>query len=285
MTVGYPIGLARIQIWEIEQLGANVGRCLGQQTTLANGSASGAYMSSDIETSGLQLPEPETLEIKAGDKIVATHSFGGGKLTPFDISGPSIDTTLTDRISGSTKNTTNSMAEIVAYNQNKITPRVLGCAIQQMYKLTTGLLYCLTRTIPRASMTFRPGGATYRGISTSSLRIDPIKSSIAENGQSFGTAGLNLNQEEDLTDFYDVITPDPFHIMAFRQNTAVTTFNTFYKPKGTVITLNATQNRFHIDSVTTALASITTAGLATLSASGTVGVLDTLYYATDWVPA
>lgn len=285
MTSGYPIGLARLMLWEVGQSGAEIGRCLGQQTTLANGSASGAYVTSDVETANLSLPDPEVVEIKAGDKIVATHSFAGGKLSPFDVTGPAIDTALTDRITGSTRNTANPYAEAVAYNANKISARVMGAALQQQYKLNTGLTYFLTRMIPFASLTFSPGGATWRGLSTGKIHIDPIKATTSETGQSYGTAGLNLNQEDDLTDFYDWITPNPFHIMAFRQNTAVTTFNTFYKPISTVITLDASENRFYIDAVKTALASITTAGVATLSAAGTVGKLDTLMYATNFVPA
>lgn len=285
MTAGYPIGLSRLMLWEIVQSGAEVGRCIGQQTTLADGSASGAYVTSDVETANLSLPEPEVVEIKVGDKIGATHSFGGGKLSPFDVTSPAIDTVLTDRITGSTRNTVNSMAEAVAYNANKIAARVMGAAIQQQYKLTSGLTYFLTRMIPRASISFQPGGATWRGLSTGKIHIDPIKATISESGQSYGTGGLNLNQEEDLTDFYDWITPNPFHIMAFRQNTGITTFNTTYKPISTVITLNASENRFYIDTTATALASITTAGVATLTAAGTISKLDTLLYGTNFVPA
>lgn len=285
MSEGYPIGLARLMMWETGQSGAEAGRCLGQQTTLADGSASGAYMTSNVETANLSLPEPEVVEIKVGDKIGATHSFGGGKLSPFDVTTPAIDTVLTDRITGSTRNTVNSMAEAVAYNANKISARVMGLAIQQQYKLTSGLTYFLTRMIPRASITFQPGGATWRGLSTGKIHVDPIKATSSETGQSYGTGGLNLNQEEDMTDFYDWITPNPFHIMAFRQNTGITTFNTTYKPLSAVIALNASENRFYIDSVVTALASITTAGLATLSAAGTTSKLDTLLYATNFVPA
>lgn len=287
-VIGYPVGLARLMLWEVGQSGAEQGQCLGSQATLANGSASPVLVVNDVETANFQLPEPERLDIKAGDKIVATVTWGGAKLSPFDVTGPAIASAINQIVTDAKPNTTNSLILAMAYNENRGSPKVLGGALQQRYQLKNGGgTYYRTTEIPLFEATYRVGGMTYRGVSNASININPIRTDKAANGQGFGTGAgnLDLNLEDDLASFIDWYTPHPFHIMAFRDDGTETEIDTTYKPLNTVITLNATENRLHIAGVATALASITTAGVATKSAAGSAGTLNMLCYPTLFVPA
>jgi hypothetical protein len=284
MVRGYPVGNARAMLGEIVPTGTYAGYFSGQQASLTAGTASGAYVWSDVKSSAFAVIPPTDVNIEGGDKIVATVSFNGGKLSPFDVTGSSIDTTLADLVGGSTTSTTNSAVTVFGYNVYRTSPKVMWFASQQMFETSDGFQYYITRIVPRASVSYRPGGMAFRGASDATLHINSISNQRFYNGQSYGTGGLNLNFEADTTDFVDVVTADPVHFMAFKQNTGVTTFNTVYKPTSTTITLNATQNAFAIGGVPTALSSITLAGLATLAAEGTVSVMDTLMYPTVFVP-
>lgn len=282
---GYPYGMARLLLWEYVQTGTYAGMCSGQQSSLSAGSASGVYVWDDVKSAAIQEIAETELQITGGDKVKATITFPGGKLAKFDVQGSSIDTVLNDMANGGTTNTTNSKVTVTSNNPNRTKPRTMGVALQQGFRTSDGLDYAITRMIPRAQVRVRPGPMNYRGESDSILSISSIKTNKAFNGQSYGSGGLALNLEQDLTDYLDYITPNPFHIMAFKQNTGVTTFNTTYKPLSTVVTLNATENPFSIGGTPTALSAITLAGLVTLSAEGTVNVMDVLAYETDYVPA
>lgn len=284
MAKGYTAGFARMLIWEYVQSGTYVGMCSGVQSSLTAGTASGAYVWDDVKGAAVTELADTALQITGGDTVKATLIFPGGKLSDFDVNGSSIDTALNTLISGSTPNTTNTGVTVTSNNPNRTTPKTLGCALQAIFMQSDGTFAFITRVIPRAQMKIRPGGFTYRGESDSILKVSSIKTTRAYDGQVFGSAGLNLGLQNDTADYLDYITVDPFHIMAFRQNTGVTTFTTTYKPLSTVITLNATQNPFSIGGTPTALTSLTLAGLATLAAEGTPSVYDVLSYATAYVP-
>jgi hypothetical protein len=284
---GYPVGNARAMLGEIVPTGTYAGYFSGQQASLTAGTASGAYVWSDVKSSAFAVIPPTDVNIEGGDKIVATVSFNGGKLSPFDVTGSSIDTTLADLVGGSTTSTTNSQATIFGYNTFRTSPRIMWFASQQMFETSDGFTYFITRIVPRASVSYRPGGMAFRGASDATLHINSIVTQKFYNGQSYGTSGLNLNFEADSSDFVDVVTAEPVHFMAFNQDSVgpTTTFTTVYKPTSSVITLNATMNAFAVGGVPTALSSLnTTTGLATLAAAGTTNVRDTLMYATAWVP-
>lgn len=283
---GYPVGNARFLIWEYVQSGTYVGICTGVQPSLTAGAASGAFVWSDVKSSAFAVIPPTDVQIQGGDKIVATVSFNGGKLQPFDVTGSSIDTALDDLVNGSTTNTTNTMVTAFAYNTYRTSPKTLGCASQQLFETSDGLQYFVTRIVPRASMSYRPGGMAFRGESDATIHVNSIVNQKSYNGQTYGTGSLNFGLEADSTDFYDVVTANPIHIMAFKQDAVgpTTTFNTTYKPLSTTITLNATPNPFTVGGTPTALSSLTLAGLATLASAGSTGVMDVLTYETNYVP-
>lgn len=284
MAKGYTAGFARMLIWEYVQSGTHIGMCSGVQASLTAGTASGAFVWDDVKGAAVQELAATALQIQGGDKIKATVIFPGGKLQDFDVTGSSIDTAMNDLIGGSTTNTTNTGVTVTSNNPNRTSPKTLGCALQAIFAQDNGTFGFITRVIPRAQITVRPGGLTFRGESDSVMHVSSIKTNRAYNGQVHGTAGLNLGLENDQADYLDYLTVDPFHIMAFRQDGVATTFNTTYKPLSTVITLNATQNPFTVGGTPTALTSLTLAGLATLAAAGSSGVYDTLSYATAFVP-
>lgn len=282
---GYPVGNARVMLGEIVASGTYAGYFSGQQASLTAGTASGAYVWSDVKSTAFSVIPPTDVQIQGGDKIVATVSFNGGKLAPFDVTGSSIDTTLADLVGGSTTSTANSAVTVFGYNTYRTSPRIMWFASQQMFETSDGFQYFITRIIPRASVSYRPGNMAFRAESDSILHINSIVTQKFYNGQSYGTGGLALNLEADSTDFVDVVTQEPVHFMAFKQDASATTFTTVYKPTSSVVTLNATQNAFAIGGTPTALSSISTStGVATLSAAGSSGVMDTLMYPTAWVP-
>lgn len=282
---GYPYGFARLLIWEYVQSGTYVGMCSGQQSSLSAGSASGAYVWDDVKSGAIQQLADTELQIQGGDKVKSTVIFPGGKLQKFDVTGSSIDTVMNDLISGATTNNTNTQVHVTSYNPNRTSPKTLGVGLQQGFITDTGLQYAITRIVPRAQVSVRPGPMNFRGESDSILSVSSIKTNKAYNGQSFGTSGLNLGLENDQTDYLDYITPNPFHIMAFRQDGTDVEFNTPYKPLSTTVTLNATPNPFSVGGTPTALSSLTLLGVATLAAAGTTGIYDTLAYETGYVPA
>lgn len=281
---GYPVGNARVMLGEIVQSGTYAGYFSGQQVSLTAGTASGAYVWGDVKSAAFSVIPPTDVNIEGGDKIVATVSFNGGKLSAFDVTGSSIDSTLADLVGGSTTSTTNSAVTVFGYNTFRTSPRIMWFASQQMFETSDGFQYFITRIVPRASVSYRPGGMAFRGASDATLHINSIVTQKFYNGQSYGTGGLALNLEADSTDFVDVVTADPVHFMAFKQDAVATSFNTVYKPTSTVVTLNATQNAFAIGGAPTALSSITLAGLSTLAAAGSANVVDTLMYPTAFVP-
>lgn len=281
---GYPVGNARAMLGEIVPTGTYAGYFSGQQASLTHGTASGAYVWSDVKSSAFAVIPPTDVNIEGGDKIVATVSFNGGKLAPFDVTGSSIDTTLADLVGGSTTSTANSQVTVFGYNTYRTSPRIMWFASQQLFETSDGFQYFITRIIPRASVSYRPGGMAFRGASDATLHINSIVTQKFYNGQSYGTSGLNLNFEADSSDFIDVVTADAVHFMAYKQDASTVTFNTVYKPTSTVVTLNATENAFAIAATPTALSSITLAGLATLAAAGSDNVMTTLMTPTAFVP-
>jgi hypothetical protein len=281
---GYPVGNARGFVGEYVQSGTYTGYFSGQQASLTAGTASGAYVIKNIKGSPFGVIPPTNVQIQGGDKIVQTVSFIGGKLAAFDVPISSIDSVLADLVGGGTTNNTNTYEAVVGYNTGRTSPKSMFYAAQQMFKTTSGLSYFLTRVVPRASLSYRPGGMVFRGESDAILTVDSIPSQLFYNGLSYGTGGLNLGMENDTVDFADIITENPIHFMAYKSDNSTLTFNTVYKPLSTVITNNATPNRFVIAGTPTALSSITLAGLATLSAAGASGVMNVLTHQTNFVP-
>jgi hypothetical protein len=281
---GYPVGNARAFVAEIVQSGTYAGYFSGQQASLTAGTASGAYVMSDVKSSAFSVIPPTDVNIEGGDKIVSSVSFNGGKLAPFDVTVSSIDTVLVDLVGGSTTNNSNTEAAVVGYNAYRTSPKVMFFASQQMFETSSGFLYFVTRVVPRASVSFRPGGMSFRGASDSTLHVNSIINQKWYQGQSYGTGGLNLGLEADSTDWLDIITANPITFIAYKSDNSTTTFNTVYKPLSTVVTNNATSNAFVIAGTPTALASITLAGLATLSAAGASGVMNVLTHETNFVP-
>jgi hypothetical protein len=281
---GYPVGNARFFVGEYVQSGTNAGIFSGVQSSLTAGTASGAYTWGDVKSTAFAVIPPTDVNIEGGDKIVATVSFNGGKLGAFDVSGSSIDTVLADLVGGGTTNTSNTFAHIFGYNTYRTSPKPMWCASQQMFESRDGFSWFITRVVPRATLSYRPGGMAFRGASDATIHVNSIVNQKFYDGRVYGTGGLALNLEADSTDFLDIVTANPIHFMAFMQNASATTFNTTYKPLSTVITINATPNAFTIGGTVTALTSITVAGLATLAAAGSTGILDVLTYECNFVP-
>lgn len=281
---GFPVGNARGFVGEYVQTGTYTGYFSGQQASLTAGTASGAYVIKNIKGSPFGVIPPTNVQIQGGDKIVQTVTFNGGKLSQFDVPISSIDTVLADLVGGGTTNNTNSFAAVTGYNTGRTSPKTMFYAAQQMFKTTTGLQYFLTRVIPRASLSYRPGAMVFRGESDATLTVDSIPSQTWYDGRSYGTGGLNLGMENDTVDFADIITANPVHFIAYKSDNSTTTFNTVYKPLSTTVTNNATPNEFVVAGTPTALSSITLAGLATLAAAGASGVMNTLRHETNFVP-
>lgn len=284
-VAGYPIGYARLMVWTYDRVNASqIGICTGQADTLANGSTSGVYVSTDCKSNTFTINPPTPLEIQGGDKIKATPSFGGGKAAPFDVILSSIDPVLSALVSGAAAFTTNTYAAEFGYNANRTIPKTLGCALQQRFVTLNQDELVLTRVIPRASMSFRPGAMTFRGESDATLHISPLNATKSFDGMSYGSTGKNFGFEEDTADHYDVETANPWHIIVQRSDAASTSVTTIYKPISTVVTLNATPNTMWKNGTATALSAVTLLGAVTLAAAGTAGDLHVIRYETQFVP-
>lgn len=281
---GFPVGHTRAFVGEYVQTGTYTGYFTGQQANLTHGTASGAYVVKNVKGSPFGLIPPTSIQIQGGDKIVQTVTWNGGKLAQFNVSISSLDTALADLVGGGTTNNTNSYSAVVGYNQGRTSPKTMFYAAQQMFKTTTGLQFFLTRVIPRASLMYAPGSMAFRAESDATLTVDSIPCQTWYDGRSYGTGGLALNMENDTVDFADIITANPIHFMAYKQDASTVTFNTVYKPLSTVVTNNATPNQFVIAGTPTALSAVTLAGLVTLAAAGSDLVMDIFQYETNFVP-
>lgn len=257
----------------------------GQQSTLANGATSGAYVADLPYSASYQALPPVNLNIEGGDILYTIIQFGNSKTQPFDLIMPNFDTTLSNLISGAASNNTNAQAEIVSMNPNRGVPRLLWLGLQYRAedKLTGALKYC-TQFFPSCQMRIADSGPTYQAKHDIIVHCTPQMASTAIDGRGFGTSGLAMNLQNDQTDNYFYFSANPIHVVSFRQDAAATTFNTVYKPISTVVTLNNTPNSFLIGATPTALSAITLAGLATLTAAGSAAIADVLMHETAFVP-
>lgn len=281
---GYPVGFPRALIWTYATTGARKGTALGQIAAAVNGSASGAFVLPDVKTANLAPVAPASIDIEGGDRIVASPNFGGGKTAAFDLTSSSLDTALVALVAGSTPNTTNSEYTIVGPNSNRSTPRSLGCGIQQRYETSDGDAYFLTRFFPVCNMFIGVGQAGFRAGTDTTINVNPVNTTKAHDGRSFGSAGLNLGYQDDTGDTYWWISSYPIHIITHASDASDVEFNTIYKPVSTVVTVTATGNAMVKNGTATALSSITLAGVVTLAAAGTAGDLHVLTYTTEYVP-
>lgn len=281
---GYPIGAARVMFWEFVPSGTYAGLATGQQSSLSNGAVSGAYVSGDVKRVPWSLVPPADLEIQGGDRIVATPSFGGGKVSPFDVTISAEDTTLIALVTGVSINVANTSFHKFGRNANRISPKSLGFAMQQRFEGSDGLQYFRTIVFPRTTVTTNDSGAEFRGQTDQVVRVAPVNGTKSYTAETYGSTGLNFGFENDTADHYELISSNPLHIVTQRSDGAATTFNTIYKPLSTVITLNATPNEMVKNGTPTALSSLTLAGLATLAAAGTAGDYHVLTYETNFVP-
>lgn len=257
----------------------------GQQSTLANGATSGAYVFDLPRTASFEALAPTNLNIEGGDIVYNIIQFGNSKTQAFDMILSNYDQTAVELLSGSVSNTTNSQATIISDNPARATPRVGWLALQsKAYDEVSSQQYYVTKFFPQTLVRIKRKGPAYQALSDVVVSCTPQMTNKTIEGRSFGTVGLNMNLQGDRTDNYDYISNNPVHVMAFRQDGIATTFNTTYKPQSTTITLNATPNNFFINTVGTALSSLTLAGVATLVAAGSATINDTLIYETQYVP-
>lgn len=281
-TRGYPYGFQRMLLWFYD----SAGYITGQSTSLANNATSGAYVCSDVKTSNLAFAPSVDLQIQGGDRIRATPSFGNPRLNAFDVTVSSLDAQLSDFITQSTRNTTNSNNMKVGYNPNRAFPQNMGVALTQLMELSDGTTGYNTLVIPKAALLFRRGGYAFRGESDATIRISPITSTGTYTGQVYasGTTGLAFGWEEDKGDYYELWTPNPIHIQSYRADGTATTFVTTYKPLSSTITLNATGNEMAKNGTPTALSSFNTStATATLAAAGSAGDKIVVTYETAFV--
>jgi len=282
MPSGYLAGFERAFIGLTD---ITTGATTGITSSLANGASSSPYMLSAVKTANVA-PTPITdLEIQGGDAIRASISFGNQKLKQFQLIVSNYDTAVVSLVNGGTINTTNTQYTVGSENPMRQIPRQMFVALQQRYTLpnSTGQQY-FTRIMPNCQVRLHEGGFAYQGESDTVLDVTPNPTNVDITGASFGVSGLNLGLQDNLTDNYFLISTNPIAFTAFRQDGTITSFTTPYAPTNTTVTLNATTNAFYVNGVATALTSITTAGVATLAAAGTAGVLDVLIYQTLSVP-
>ena len=286
MAQGYPVGLPRCLFWEMVPTGTYAGVVTGQQSTLSNNTASGAYVASKVRTAGFNIAPVADVNIEGGDRIVVTATFGNPKMAAFDITSSDIDTALVQLINGGTPNVANTQYTKFGWNSNRASPKIMGVGVQQRYlQFTGGPQFFLTTIIPKAQVYMRRGQAGFRAAQDVTIRVAPITTDKAPTGQTFGSGSNNLafDFEEDLSDSYEVISPDPIHIITHRGDGNVLTFNTVYKPLSTGVTLNATVNEMVKNAAPIALTSITLAGVVTVPAHS-AGDLHVLMHTTNYVP-
>lgn len=277
---GYVAGLYRVLMGIV---GAN-GQSLGIQTTLANGSTSGAYVFKRAQTANLAHPDPTTLPITGGDKQVTLFQFGNTPLSSFDLMVADLDPALFALLGSTVDNTTtNTSFEFFGTNDNLTVPITVWVALISRYQDVSiganGPDKYVTTVIPRCTPRVKLGGQAYQAHAPVTIKLTPTYSDRTPNGQTFDATGLNMTFEDNLATHYGIISTYPLHLMSFRSDGTATSFTTTYKPVSSAITAGATPNYFFRNGTSQALASVVTStGVATMAAAGTAGDLNTLLY-------
>jgi len=276
---GFIAGLARAGLFFRD----SNGYATGTQSTLSNGATSGAYVFDFPITAGYQPPPAINVDITGGDKRITAIQFGNAYTPPFDLAIADFDTSLITLAGNTSANTTNSFYTYVSTNPNLTSPRQVGLFFQSRYTLDDGSAYWLTTFMPSVAIRVKKSQVGFQAKADVVLACTPSMVTKAHDGRGFGTSGMNLGLEGDVTDNYDLISARPIHLTTFKSDAAATTFSTTYKPISTVVTNNATPNQMLKNATATALTSITLAGLATLAAAGTAADVHILLYQTDYV--
>jgi hypothetical protein len=282
MPTGYSGGFERALFAYYDSTGA----ATGQQQTLSNGAASGAYVFANVRTAGLSYTESAELQFEGGDKIAGVMAFGNAKLAAFEMTASDLDTAAVTLFSGSALNTASSIFTKGSINPNR-TAQTKGMLILQQRRLREdGEEEYLNIIMPKVTVRIRHGGFGFRAEADTTFAIAPFMSTKAHTGQGFGSGSnnLNLGLENDRADHYFWITPAPIHVMSFRKDGAATSFTTTYRPLSTVVTLNASPNELVINGAITAAGGVnTTTGVITVTA-GTAADMCVLTYTTNYVP-
>jgi hypothetical protein len=282
MTQAFTGGLTRALLSYYDSTGA----WTGQQSTLANGSDSGAYNCAQARTANFNYIEAETLRQQGGDKRGQAILFGVPALDTFDLVVDEDDTVLRHLIDGATVNTTNSQFTKSPIHSNKSTPATMGVALMQPMVQTSGAPGFRTLFIPKAHVAIRPGGFQYRGESTVVIQVTPIMGTKAHTGQSYGTGatGLSFGFEDNLGQAYIWYSDNQLYVETQRSDAAATTFTATYLPVSSTITINASKNEMVKNGTPTALSSFNTStGVVTLAAAGTAADLHVVTYGTNYV--
>lgn len=280
-------GFERALMWFYDP---TTGAALGQQSTLAAGSGSGAFVMDEVKNADQAFQQFTDLSIQGGDREgIAIFTWGNPRIQPFDVVTSAYDTAINDMIQGVTTIASNAYAIETAQNSNRITQQAVGFAIQQRAEdLDTGNQKYVTHFLNKCTASYRRGGATFRGESDSILRVSPRQSNRAFTGQPFGSASnqINLGLVGGKTDCYTIITDYPIHLYSLKSNASTTNFTLPYRPVDNTVALGATPNVFTLAGVRTALtsANVSTAAIV-LAAAGTSGDLGELWYGTNYVAA
>lgn len=288
MTDGYSAGFQRMQIWLVDDNGF----ATGIDSSLANGSVSGAYLITDPQTAALAYADPTNLDIQGGDKIVATFQFGAAKLSPFTISLANIDPTLIALLTGSkVDNTQNAEYEMFSPNPANADPITVGMALTQKFQPkntgTDGPDKYHTLIIPRAKVRVSLGQFQFQAEAPVTLNVTPNYTDTAPNGQAFGedTNELDLGLTDDETDHYSMITAKPVHVATYKGLNTDTDFTLPYKPLSSVVTVTDSPNFMAIEGVPTAPSSVTPATGVVAISTPTDGNRYVMIYQTAFKPS
>lgn len=286
MPAGYGGGFERVLLGFYDSTtGANI----GQSPTLSNGSASGAFVLSDVNEGQIAFEDATVLDFNGGDRNRGRMIFGAAsRMGQFDITVSSDDTDIVAAVTGSTVNTTNTEFTKFSYNPNRSTTRNMWVALQQRYLFSTGVEGYRTVFLPKCSVQYRPGGMSFRGESNAVLRVLPNLSTTFITGQTFGTGstGLSLGLEENKSDHLFWYSDNPIYVVTLKGNAVATTATAAYLPLSSTVTLNATPNEMVLAGTPTALSSVNTStGVLTWSSAPGNGVHGVVIYETAYVPS
>lgn len=264
-----PVGLFRMTV----ALTNSNGYPTGVTATPAAGSTNQALYIKTVQGAGWSQGEGKTEPFTGGDGQYGQYRFPDSSIKPFNIRTQQHDKTLQAMVSAININSTRN----TRYSRTGNNPRlpalptcmlILTSHLQSQDAATSGQNQYEHFVFPACTMEWQYGTAEYQTAHPSILRVTPTLSAKDHMGVAFGSAD---GYQDNMTDMFDFQSVYPIHITTFISDGAATTFNTFYKPISTVVTVATSANDMAKNGTLTALSAITLAGLATLSAAGTSG--------------
>lgn len=286
-TRGNPYGFEQALIWRVDSAGAAVARL--DPDNLTPNTTSHAYEVFGPITMTPAQAEFDEFQFRGGGSFEGSADGGLRQVNAGSIQVSQMDAALMAFFMGSNVDTTSLVnASIYAPDSLRPSARQIGlmliARVQSRESASSGQNKYLHWLYPLVQARMRPPQLTQEGgVNPSPITID-FKAQVAARFPTGVAFGSNQGWYQNSEYQFFINADNPYHLTVYVQNAVATTYIAGYRPVSSTITGGNTTNWHTVDSVVTALSSLsTTTGVATLAAAGTSGKVARLLYQTQRV--